>query len=53
LLARIKSLLRMRPVKEKSEKKDETFVLESILSGLKEQIRDSPYPAATRLVYTE
>ena len=38
LLARIKSLLRMRPVKEKPEKKDETFVLESILSGLKEGI---------------
>lgn len=38
LLARIKSLLRMRPVKENSEKKDETFVLESILSGLKEGI---------------
>lgn len=38
LLARVKALLRMRPVKEKPEKRDETTVLESILSGLKEGI---------------
>ena len=38
LLAKIKSLLRTRPGKEKPEKKDQTFVLESILSGLKEGI---------------
>ncbi|KKO18207.1 MAG: hypothetical protein DCC43_05005 [Candidatus Brocadia sp.] len=38
LLARIKSLLRMRPGKEKPGEKDETAVLESILSNLKEGI---------------
>lgn len=38
LLARIKSLLRMRPGKEKPEKREETTVLESILSNLKEGI---------------
>lgn len=38
LLARIKALLRMRQVTEKPVKKDETSVLESILSDLKEGI---------------
>ncbi|KAB2833704.1 MAG: response regulator [Candidatus Brocadia sp.] len=38
LLARIKALLRLRQITEKPEKKDETSVLESILSDLKEGI---------------
>ena len=38
LLARIKALLRIRQVTEKPGKKDETSVLESILSDLKEGI---------------
>lgn len=38
LLARVKALLRMRQVTEKPVKKDETSVLESILSDLKEGI---------------